>query len=98
MRRELTDGLTFPQLVVETAGRMPRDATVLALLPAVSPEVLIALTNLKRRGLVVSAIVNVHDEFEFAAVAGPLLAAGIDAYHLKDEAGVATVCRRFVLR
>ena len=35
-RAELTDGLTFAQLVVETAHRLPRDATVLAVLPAVS--------------------------------------------------------------
>ena len=31
-RVELTDGLSFAQLVVETASRLPRDATVVALL------------------------------------------------------------------
>ena len=37
-RLELTVGLTFPQLVIEATSRLPRDATVVALLPAVPPE------------------------------------------------------------
>jgi uncharacterized protein (DUF58 family) len=32
-RIELTDGLTFAELVIETASRLPRDATVAAVLP-----------------------------------------------------------------
>ena len=31
-RVELTDGLTLPQLIVEAGARLPRDATVLAIL------------------------------------------------------------------
>jgi uncharacterized protein (DUF58 family) len=49
-RVELTDGLTFPQLVVEATSRLPRDATIVALLPNVPPESAIALGNLRRRG------------------------------------------------
>ena len=37
-RVELTDGLSFAQLVIESSSRMPRDATVVAVLPAVSPR------------------------------------------------------------
>src|SRR5919108_190866 len=50
-RAELTDGLNFAQLVVETAHRLPRDATVLAVLPDVSVESAIALGNLRRQGM-----------------------------------------------
>ena len=35
-RVELTDGLTLAQLIGETTSRLPRDATVVAILPAVS--------------------------------------------------------------
>src|SRR5262245_41953848 len=31
-RVELTDGMTFPQLILEAVGRLPRDATVIAVL------------------------------------------------------------------
>ena len=50
-RVELTDGLNFAQLVGETTSRLPRDATVLAILPSVSTETAIALGNLRRHGL-----------------------------------------------
>jgi uncharacterized protein (DUF58 family) len=55
-RVELTDGLTFPQLVVETASRLPRDATVVAILPDVPEETAFALSTLRRRGHAVSAL------------------------------------------
>src|SRR5262249_28481016 len=42
-RVELTDGLTVAQLILETASRMPRDATVVAILADVSPETALAL-------------------------------------------------------
>jgi uncharacterized protein (DUF58 family) len=97
-RVELTDGLTVAQLIGETASRMPRDATVVALLPAVTEETAVALGNLKRRGFAVSAILNLYDEFEFAQASGPLLAQGIGTRHLQDESGIVNMCREFVLR
>jgi hypothetical protein len=97
-RVELTDGLTLPQLILETTSRMPRDATVVAILPRVTPEYAIALGNLKRQGFAITAIVNVYDEHDFAVASGPLLAVGISTHHLRDEHAVAEVCRRFVLR
>ena len=48
-RVELTDGLTFAQLVYETASRLPRDATVVALVPSVSTETAVALGSVRRR-------------------------------------------------
>jgi uncharacterized repeat protein (TIGR01451 family) len=97
-RVELTDGLNLAQLIGETASRMPRDATVVAILPKVTEEHAIALGNLKRRGFAVTAILNLWEEYDFAQASGPLLAQGIGTQHLKDEAAVPHVCRRFVLR
>ena len=96
-RIELTDGLSLPQLIHETTSRLPRDATVLAILPSVSAESAIALANLRRSGYAVAAILNVYEEYDFAQAAGPLLAAGLDTYHLKNEESIAHVCRRIVI-
>jgi len=97
-RAELTDGLNLAQLIGETTSRMPRDATVVAILPSVTEENAIALGNLKRRGFSVAAIVNMYEEYDFAQASGPLLAQGIESHHLKSEAGIVDMCRRFLLR
>jgi len=97
-RVELTDGLNLAQLIGETANRMPRDATVVAILPSVTEENAIALGNLKRRGFSVAAIVNLYEEYDFAEASGPLLAQGIETHHLKSEATIVDMCRRFLLR
>jgi hypothetical protein len=97
-RIELTDGLTLSQLVQETASQLPRDATVLALMPSVHPDSAIALGNLRRSGYAVTAILNIYDEFDYAQASGPLLAEGIPTIHLKGEETIVHVCRQFVLR
>lgn len=97
-RLELTDGLTWPQLIAEVAGRLPRDATVLAILPAVRPEFSVALGNLRRHGYAVEAILNMYDPLDFARASALLLEQGIAAHHLQDENAVPSVCRQFVLR
>ena len=53
-RVELTDGLSFRQLIAETGCRLPRDATVIAVLPSLSAETATALGDLRRRGMAVS--------------------------------------------
>jgi uncharacterized protein (DUF58 family) len=90
-RLELTDGLTLPQLVGEAMHRLPKNATVVAILPEVSDAAVVALGMLKRQGFVVAAVLNLFGDYEFAMASGPLLAAGIDTYQLKDEAGIASV-------
>jgi uncharacterized protein (DUF58 family) len=55
-RLEFTDALSFPRLTLEVASRMPRDATVIAILPRVPTETAIALGTLRRQGFAVSAI------------------------------------------
>jgi uncharacterized protein (DUF58 family) len=97
-RLELTDGLTFSQLVLEASARLPRDAAVLAILSEGTVEAAIALGNLRRRGFAVTAVLNLYEETDYAHSAGRLLAEGIDCRHLKDEAGVASLCGRQVMR
>ncbi|WP_425396740.1 DUF58 domain-containing protein [Aeoliella sp.] len=91
-RVEKTDGLTFPQLVQESAPRMPQSATVVALLSMVTPQHAIALSNLQNRGFAVTAIVNVYEEHRFAELAGPLVAEGIEVRQLKDRAAIPDLC------
>ena len=97
-RLELSDGLSLPQLVVESTSRLPRDATVIAILTKVTAETAIALGNLRRHGFAVTAILNIFEEYDFAKASGPLIAEGIETRHLKDEQSVSTICRNYVLR
>ncbi len=96
-RAELTDGLDLAHLILETASRLPRDATVVAILTTVTPSAAIALGNLRRRGFAVTAILNVFEDRDFAEAAGLLLSERIDSHHLKDEAAIGSVCRSYVL-
>jgi len=96
-RIELTDGLSFAHLLEETASRLPHNATVRALLTAVTPEAVIALGNLRRKGYAVSALVNVYHIHEFERAAGLLAAHGIEARYLRDKESVSTVCQNYVL-
>lgn len=96
-RLELTDGLTLPQLIQETEGHLPRDATVVAILPRATPTDAIALGNLRRSGFAVTALVNLYDDYEFAQSAGAMIAEGIDVRQLKDREGIASVCRQYLL-
>lgn len=98
-RIELTAGLSFPQLVAESMMHLPRDATVVAILPTVTDETAIVLGNLRRSGYAVTAIlVLMSDEHEYAACAGRLIAQRIDVRHIQDEAGIAEFCTSRVLQ
>lgn len=97
-RVELTDGLSFAELAAETAPRLPRDATVVALLPSVTAEAAIALGNLRRKGLAVTAILNLYDQGDFDQASARLLAEGIEARHLRDREAIVTICRSSVLK
>lgn len=96
-RLNLTDGLSFPELTLEAADRLPRDATVIAILPQVSPETAIALASLRKQGYAVTALVNVFESLDFATASGPLLAEGIEVRHLRDEDSIASICRKYAL-
>jgi uncharacterized repeat protein (TIGR01451 family) len=95
-RVELTDGLTFAQLITETTSRLPRDATVLAILGSVSDENAVALGNLRRHGFAVTVVLNVHGVHDYEVGAGRLLAQGIEARHLQGRVSIGTLCRDMV--
>ena len=97
-RVELTDGLSFTDLVLEVAPRLPRDATVIAILPSATDEAIWALGNLRRRGYAVSAVVLEHEDYEYAQAAGRLLGEGIHSRQVTDEASLAALCGSQVLR
>jgi uncharacterized protein (DUF58 family) len=98
-RAERTGGLSFAQLIVETAHRLPRDATALAVLPDVSVESAIALGNLKRRGMAVAVVLVTMDDSGLERAYARLVAEGIrDMRHLVDEAGLPDLCRNHVQR
>jgi len=97
-RVEKTDGFTFAQLVSEAASDMPQSATVIAILTRVTPDVAIALGNLRRRGLAVVAILNIFDDQQFAEASAHLLSEGVETRHLKDRAAIPRVCMNCVLR
>ncbi|MCS6866680.1 MAG: DUF58 domain-containing protein [Gemmata sp.] len=73
-RLELTDGLTFPQLCWEMTPRLPRDATIIAVLPQVPVESAVALGMLRRQGFAVTAILIGLDESQRLEAHGRLLA------------------------
>jgi uncharacterized protein (DUF58 family) len=97
-RVEKTDGMTFPQLCYESASQLPQSASVIAMLTRVTPEIAIALGNLRRRGMAVTAILNVFEEHHFAELSGQLMSERIETRHLKDRAAIPRVCMNFVLR
>jgi uncharacterized protein (DUF58 family) len=76
-RAELNDGLTLAHLAIEAAPRLPRDATVLAILPAVPVESALALGALKRQGYAVSVVLVALPEGEVETAYGRLAAEGI---------------------
>lgn len=77
-RLELTDGMTFSSLILEVGPRLPRDATVVCVLPCVPVETAVALGQLRRQGFAISALlIGLTDEEERAVAAGRLAAEGI---------------------
>ncbi|HEX5472062.1 MAG TPA: DUF58 domain-containing protein [Lacipirellulaceae bacterium] len=97
-RVEKTDGFTFSQLVAEAASQLPQSASVIAMLTRVTPATAVALSNLRRRGMAVTAILNVFEDHEFAEMSAPLLSEQIETRHLKDRAAIPRVCMNYVLR
>lgn len=95
-RAELTDGLTFAQLVVDPLSRLKPDATVVAILTRVTPEAAVSLGNLRRRGFAVEVLLNLYDGWEFDEAAGALAGQGIVAHHLADEAAIPGICRHYL--
>jgi uncharacterized protein (DUF58 family) len=103
-RIELTDGLTFSQLITEAESRLPRDTTIIAISADVTEESAIALGALVRGGFAVTVIMASIVEQEYSDWAEPpewagrLLAQGIEFRFINDEASLARVCAEKVVR
>ncbi len=95
-RVELTDSLTFARLVFESIGHIPRDATVIALLPKVTAEHANALGTLRRQGFAITVIcLMMPDEQELAEAHGRLAAEGVrDVRHLGNETVLPDLCEQ----
>jgi uncharacterized repeat protein (TIGR01451 family) len=86
-RLELSDGLSFAQLALEIAPRVPRDATLIAILPRVPVESAVALGTLRRQGFAITAILIGLDESEKLEAHGRLLAETVrDIRYVNSEA------------
>src|SRR5262249_54234579 len=82
-------------LIAEAAPRMPRDATLLAVLPDVSVETALTLGNLRRRGMAVTVVLVRCDANTYERSVGRLLSEGLkDVRHLKNEASLPDLCGR----
>ena len=97
-RLEKTDGFQLPELLQETANRLPRDATVVILVGQVREADAIAMANLKRQGYSITVIVNTYDPNDFADRAGPLVAQQIAVHQLLDSSSISQLARRVTLR
>ncbi len=97
-RVELTDGLSFSQLLLETSSRLPRDATVVAFLGEAGEATAFALGNLRRQGYAVTAIPVVFEPNALELATARLLAEGIEVRPLKNEAELPGLCQRELLR
>jgi uncharacterized protein (DUF58 family) len=97
-RLEKTDGMSFSQLVTEAASQLPMSASVIAILTQVTPEMAVSLGNLRRRGMAVTAIINVFEDYNFADLSAPLASERIETRQLKDRAAIPRVCMKCVMR
>jgi uncharacterized protein (DUF58 family) len=97
-RVELNDGLSLAGLIAEAGSRLPRNATVVAILGDVSMETALALGNLRRQGYAVTAVLVLFREEAGETAYVRLAAEGIDVRYVKDEASVAVLCQRQMLR
>ena len=98
-RVEVADGLTLAGLIAETTSRLPRDATLVAVLADVPEETAITLGGLHRAGRAITVVLIQLDENNLQTCYGRLIAEGVrDIRHLKDEAEVPALCRKQVDR
>jgi hypothetical protein len=93
-RVELHAGLTLPQLLTEASSRLPRDATVIIVLPEASEATALTLGNLRRRGYAVLAVLIMLEEEDLYEAQARLVAEGIEVRHVTNRKTLAAVCQR----
>ncbi len=97
-RLERTDGLSLPQLLAESQGRISSETTLLFVLQKCSVESISAIISMSRRGWAVAVIVNTYDINDYSAIAGPMISQRIRTFHLVNAASIPDVCRDIVTR
>lgn len=97
-RAEVAEGLTFAELVREVLPRLPRDASVIAVLSAVPVATALTLGELRRRGFAVTVVlIAAGDESEEAV--GRLYAERVrDVRPVNTEGELADLCEARVSR
>jgi hypothetical protein len=97
-RVEMTEELTIADLLVRSAGRLPRDATLIVVLADVPIETAVALGGLRRQGFAITVVLVMLEAGALERGYGRLLAEGIrDVRQVKDEAGLSILCAQEVL-
>ena len=95
--------MSFPQLIAEVSGTLPRHATVVALLADVPMETAFALGQLRRQGYAVVAVVAMFDENKFPDWARRpdwaawLLAEHIEVRRVDDEESIGQLCSAYLM-
>jgi hypothetical protein len=103
-RLELSDGLEFAGLVEETASKIRRDATVVAVLGDVTPQTAGALGGLVRQGFLVTAVMVSFGGVEVPLWAQPpewaemLLAHNVDFRMVTSEQSISGLCAEAIVR
>ncbi len=97
-RLERTDGLELSNLLLETQSRLPRDASVIAIVQQVDEMSALALGMLARQGYAVSAIVNHFEKETVHEASSRLIGQRIPVYHLYDEESIPHLCQRMLLK
>jgi uncharacterized protein (DUF58 family) len=103
-RLEQTDGLDFAGLLQEAAMQIPRDATLVAVISRVTPEMALALGEMARQGFLVAAIVVIFGAEVLPDWAKPpewaeiLLAQGINFHMVNSEESITNLCAQSVVR
>lgn len=96
-RVKLSEGIDFAETIIRESGSIARDATVMAILGEVTPEIAISLGTLRRNGMAVTAVINTYYDHDFAKSAGLLLAENIEVRKLQDEQAVISLCQDVAL-
>jgi uncharacterized protein (DUF58 family) len=103
-RLELTREFPLHELIADAGPRLPRSASVVAILNRVSPETAAALGTLRRRGYSVLALLVTLGEPEHPDWAAPLewaerlLQEGISFRPIADEAAVSAFCAECLVK
>ena len=80
-------------VIGEAQSRMPRDATVIAIIGAANERTALALGLLRRQGYAVTAILIILDDEQRGFAHGWLSSQGIEVRHVHDEESLSVLCQ-----